>query len=116
MTIRNSYPLPLISKLLDRVKGAKYFTKLDLKSAYNLVRIKKGDEYKTAFSTQYGHFEYLVMPFGLKNALATFQHFIDDVLSDYLDDFLISYIDDILIYSNSLEEHHEHIKKVLKKL
>ena len=72
MTIRNSYPLPLISELLNRVKGAKYFTKLDLKSAYNLVRIKEGDEYKTPFRTRYGHFEYLVMPFGLKNAPATF--------------------------------------------
>jgi len=116
MTIRNSYPLPLISELLDRVKGVKYFTKLDLKSAYNLVGIKEGDEYKTAFRTRYGHFDYLVMPFGLKNAPATFQHFINDVLSVYLDDFVISYIDDILIYSNSLEEHHEHVKKVLKKL
>ncbi len=116
MTIRNSYPLPLISDLLDRVKGAKVFTKLDLKSAYNLVRIKEGDEYKTAFRTRYGHYEYLVMPFGLKNAPATFQHFINDVLSEYLDDFVISYIDDILIYSNSLEEHHEHVSKVLEKL
>ena len=86
---------------------------MDLKSAYNLVRIKEGDEYKTAFRTRYGHFEYLVMPFGLKNAPATFQYFINDVLSDYLNDFVISYIDDILIYSNSLEEHHEHVKKVL---
>jgi len=116
MTIRNSYPLPLISELLDRVKGAKIFTKLDLKSAYNLVRIKEGDEYKTAFRTRYGHYEYLVMPFGLKNAPATFQHFINDVLSDYLDEFVISYIDDILIYSNNIEEHHEHVKRVLKKL
>jgi len=116
MTIRNSYPLPLISDLIDRVKGAKIFTKLDLKSAYNLVRIKEGDEYKTAFRTRYGHYEYLVMPFGLKNAPATFQHFINDVLSDYLDDFVISYIDDILIYSNNIEEHHEHVKLVLKKL
>jgi len=116
MTIRNSYPLPLISELLDRVKGAKVFTKLDLKSAYNLVRIKEGDEYKTAFRTRYGHFEFLVMPFGLKNAPATFQHFINDVLSEYLDDFVISYIDDILIYSNTIEEHHIHVRKVLKKL
>ena len=116
MTIRNSYPLPLISELLDRVKGAKVFTKLDLKSAYNLVRIKEGDEYKTAFRTRYGHFEFLVMPFGLKNAPATFQHFINDVLGDYLDDFVISYIDDILIFSNSIEEHHIHVKKVLKRL
>ena len=116
MTIRNSYPLPLISELLDRVKGAKVFTKLDLKSAYNLVRIKEGDEYKTAFRTRYGHFEFLVMPFGLKNAPATFQHFINDVLSEYLDDFVISYIDDILIYSKTIEEHHIHVRRVLKKL
>eukprot|EP00833_Pecoramyces_ruminatium_P007661 jgi/Orpsp1_1/1181693/evm.model.c7180000078227.2 len=115
MTIHNSYPLPLISELLDRVKGAKFFTKLDLKSAYNLVRIKEGEEYKTVFRIRYGHFEYLVMPFGLKNAPATLQHFINDVLSDYLDNFVISYIDDILIYSKNIE-HHIHVKKVLKKL
>ncbi len=116
MTIRNSYPLPLISDLLDRVKGAKIFTKLDLKSAYNLVRIKEGDEFKTAFRTRYGHYEYLVMPFGLKNAPATFQHFINDVLSDYLDEFVISYIDDILIYSKDIKEHHTHVTKVLIRL
>jgi len=98
MTIRNSYPLPLISELIDRVKGAKYFTKLDLKSAYNLVRIKEGDDYKTAFRTRYGQYEYLVMPFKLKNAPVTFQHFINDVLNDYLDDFVISYINNIFIF------------------
>jgi len=87
-----------------------------LKSAYNLVRIKKGDEYKTAFRTRYGHYEYLVMPFGLKNAPATFQHFINDVLGEYLDDFVISYIDDILIYSKTIKDHHNHVRKVLKKL
>jgi len=112
MTIRNSYPLPLISDLIDRVKKAKIFTKLDLKSAYNLVRIKEGDEYKTAFRTRYGHFEYLVMPFGLKNAPATFQHFINDVLSEYLDDFVISYIDDILVYSNNIEVVHQILVRV----
>eukprot|EP00833_Pecoramyces_ruminatium_P007369 jgi/Orpsp1_1/1181401/evm.model.c7180000077082.1 len=87
MTIKNTYPLPFIGDLLDKVKSAKIFTKLDLKSAYNLVRIKEGYEHKTAFRIRYGHYEYLVMPFGLKNAPATFQHFINDVLSDYLDDF-----------------------------
>ena len=116
VTVRNSYPLPLISDLLDRVKNARIFTKLDLRSAYNLVRIKAGDEYKTAFRTRYGHFEYKVMPFGLKNAPATFQHFINDVLSDYLDDFVISYIDDILVYSDNIEDHHVHVKKVLERL
>ena len=116
ITIPNSYPLPLISEPLDRVKGAKVFTKLDLKSAYSQVRIKEGDEYNTAFRTRYGHFEFIVMPFGLKNAHATFQHFINDVLSDYLDGFVISYIDDILIFSNNIEEHHIQVKKVLKRL
>jgi len=115
-TIRDSYPLPLIKELFDRLRKAKSFTKLDLKSAYNLVRIREGDEYKTAFRTRYGHFEYLVMPFGLKNAPATFQHFINDVLGEYLDEFAFSYIDDILIYSENIEEHREHVKNVLKKL
>ena len=68
VTIRNLYPIPLISEIIEKVKDAKYFTKLDLHSAYNLVRIHPGDEYKTAFRTKYGHFEYLVMPFGLRNA------------------------------------------------
>jgi len=115
-TIRDSYPLPLITELFYRLREAKIFTKLDLKSAYNLVRIQEGDEYKTAFRTRYGHFEYLVMPFGLKNAPATFQHFVNDVLGEYLDEFAFSYIDDILIYSRNLEEHRIHVKKVLKRL
>ena len=76
-TIKDKYPLPLISELHDRVSGAKWFTKLDLKEAYYLVRIKEGDEWKTTFRTCYGQYEYLVMPFGLTNALATFQQLIN---------------------------------------
>ena len=76
------------------------------------MRINEGDEYKTAFRTRYGHFEYLIMPFGLKNAPTTFQHFINDVLGEYLDEFSFSYIDDILIYSKTLKEHREHVKKM----
>ncbi len=116
ITIRNSYPLPLINDLLEKVRGAKFFTKLDLRSAYNLVRIKEGDEYKTAFNTRFGHFEYLVMPFGLKNAPATFQHFINDILSDFLDVFAFAYIDDILIFSDNLEDHHKHVRLILERL
>ena len=72
MTIKNRCPLPLISETLDRLSGAWYFSKLDLKDAYHRIPIKRGDEWKTAFRTRYGHFEYLVMPFSLTNALATF--------------------------------------------
>ena len=116
VTVRNSYPLPLITDIIERVKGANYFTKLDLRSAYNLIRIREGDEYKTAFRTKYGHYEYLVMPFGLTNAPATFQSFINSVLRPYLEKFVILYLDDILIYSKSLEEHTEHVRTILKTL
>lgn len=116
VTIRNSYPLPLIPDIIERVKGAKFFTKLDLRSAYNLIRIREGDEYKTAFRTKYGHFEYLVMPFGLRNAPATFQAFINSVLRPFLEKFVILYLDDILIFSDSLENHIKHVRLVLKKL
>ena len=116
VTVRNSYPLPLIPNIIEKIKGANYFTKLDLRSAYNLVRIRKGDEYKTAFRTKYGHYEYLVMPFGLRNAPATFQSFINSVLRPYLEKFVILYLDDILIFSKSLDEHHEHVRTVLKTL
>ena len=116
ITIKNRYPLPLISEALDRLVGAKIYTKLDIRSAYNLIRIREGDEWKTAFRTRYGHFEYLVMPFGLANAPATFQGYINHILRDYLDVFCIAYLDDILIYSNSKEEHTLHVRKVLGRL
>jgi len=90
MTKKNAYALPLISELMDRLQGAKYFTKIDLRGAYNLVRIKPGDEWKTAFRTRYGHYEYVVMPFGLANAPATFQHLMNDLFRDHLDDFVVT--------------------------
>jgi len=79
VTIRNSYSLPLITDIIEKAKGAKYFTKMDLRSAYNLIRIKEDDKYKTAFRTKYGHYEYLVTSFGLKNVPATFQYFINSI-------------------------------------
>jgi hypothetical protein len=97
VTVRNRYALPLIPTLLERLSGAKYFTNLDLRGAYNLVRIRPGDEWKTAFRTRYGHFEYTVMPFGLTNAPAVFQHMANDIFRDSLDIFIIVYLDDILI-------------------
>ena len=90
LTVKNRYPLPLISEALDRLVGAKIYTKLDIRSAYNLIRIREGDEWKTAFRTRYGHFKYKVLPFGLANAPATFQEYINKVLSKYLDDFCIA--------------------------
>lgn len=115
-TIKNRYPLPRIDDLLDQLYGAKYFSKIDLKSGYNQVRIDKEHQHKTAFKTRYGHYEDTVMPFGLCNAPATFQHLMNDVLRPFLDKFVIVYLDDILIYSPSLEQHKHDIKQVLLKL
>ena len=116
MTIKNRYPLPLISELLDRLRQAKYFTKIDLLSAFYQLRIAQGEEWKTAFRTRYGHFEYLVMPFGLTNAPASFQAYINDILREFLDQFCVAYLDDILIYSDTYEEHVQHVRVVLEKL
>ena len=116
VTIKNRYPLPLINELLDRVQEATIYTKLDLRGAYNLVRIAKGEEWKTAFRTRYGHFEYNVMPFGLANAPATFQALMHDVLRPFLDIFCVVYLDDILIYSKNELEHARHVTQVLEKL
>jgi hypothetical protein len=102
--------------MFDRLRGATEYTKVDLYSAFNLLRIALGDEWKTAFRTRYGHFEYLVMPFGLTNAPATFQAYINTVLREYLDDFCLAYLDDVLIYSKTHEEHQVHVRRVLQKL
>ena len=116
ITIKNRYPLPLIPEALDRLRKAKIFTKMDLKGAYNLVRIKQGDEWKTAFRTRYGHFECLVMPFGLTNAPAAFQHFMNDVFRDLLDHKVLVYLDDILIFSESPEQHTADVRQVMQRL
>ena len=99
LTIKNRYPLPLIGESLDWLRRAKRFTQLDLTSAYHQMRIKKGDKWKTVFQTRYGHFEYLVMPFGLSNVPASFQSYINKILAKKLDIFVIVYLDDILIYT-----------------
>uniref|UniRef100_A0A8H7K2I8 RNA-directed DNA polymerase n=1 Tax=Bionectria ochroleuca TaxID=29856 RepID=A0A8H7K2I8_BIOOC len=116
ITRKDRTPLPLITELRDRLWGKQWFTALDLKGAYNLIRIKEGDEWKTAFRTKFGLYEYLVMPFGLTNAPVIFQRMINQVLREYLDIFVVVYLDDILIFSDDLETHKEHVHKVLKKL
>jgi len=116
ITVKNRYPLPLISETLDRLSQAKIFTKLDIIAAFNKIRIKEGHEYLTAFRTRQGLFEYLVMPFGLCNGPATFQSYINEALQPYLDDFVTAYLDDILIYSDSELEHVVHVKRVLQRL
>ena len=94
----------------------KIFTKLDLKNGFHNIRMKKGEEWKTAFNTREGLYEYQVMPFGLANAPATFQTVINNILKEYLDDFIMAYLDDILIYSETVEEHQRHVEIVLGKL
>ena len=116
ITIKDRHPLPLINEIQDIIQGAKYFSKYDITNAYNRLRIKEGDEWKTAFRTKYGHYEYKVMPFGLTNAPASFQRFIFHVLQGYLDKFVIAYLDDILVFSKTEEEHIEHNRKVLQRL
>jgi hypothetical protein len=106
----------LISKLLDWLNNAKVFSKLDLLDAYYWIQIKEEDEWKTAFQTCYGHYEFLVMPMGLTNALATFQSYINNALQGYVNDFCIVYLDDILIYSQSEEEYTQHLEKVMEHL
>ncbi len=105
-----------MSSAFERLQGASIFTKLDLRNAYHLVRIREGDEWKTAFNTPRGHFEYLVMPFGLSNSPAVFQALVNDVLRDMVDQFIYVYLDDILIFSSSLQEHVQHVRQVLQRL
>src|SRR5712664_768541 len=105
-----------MSELRDLVAGATIFTKLDLKDGYHLLRIKEGDEWKTAFRTRYGHYEYKVMPFGLVNTPATFQAMMNTILREFLDHGVVVYLDDILIYSASQAEHIELVRKVLARL
>ncbi|KAF8758925.1 hypothetical protein RHS01_02686 [Rhizoctonia solani] len=115
-TKKNVYPLPRPDNLMAQLRGAKVFTKLDLRWGYNNVRVKEGDEWKTAFRTKYGLYKSLVMTFGLTNAPAAFQHFMNELFKDLLDVCVIIYLDDILIYSKDNASHTEHVHKVLKRL
>ena len=114
--VKNRYPLPRQDELLDQLHGAQCSSKIDLQSGYHQVRVAPQDISKTAFGTRFGHFEFLVLPFGLTNAPATFMSFMHEVLQPYLDKFVVVFLDDILIYSKDEEEHMQHLELVLQKL
>jgi hypothetical protein len=116
VTVKNSYPLPRIDELQDNVQQAKWFTTLDIDEAYHQIRIKEGDEWKTAFRTKFGLYEYLVMPFGLTNAPATFQYLIESALHELIGVCCEVYLDDVLVYSENKEEHIQHVRQVVQKL
>ena len=116
VTICNQYPLPRIDELFDQLQGSRVYSKIDLRSGYNQLRVQESDVPKTAFRTCYGHYEFLVIPFCLTNAPTAFMDLMNRVFQPYLDRFIIIFIDDILVYSCSLEEHSEHLRIVLQTL
>ncbi|CCO31695.1 Retrotransposable element Tf2 155 kDa protein type 1 [Rhizoctonia solani AG-1 IB] len=116
ITIKDRYTLPRQDELIEKLRHAKIFTKLDLRNGYNIICIKEGDEWKAAFRTKYGHFEPTVMQFGLSNAPAVFQRFMNNIFCVLLDMTVIVYLDDVLIFSNSREEHVQHVTEVFSRL
>ena len=116
VTVKNKYPILLIANLFDQLGRARYFTKWDMRSGYYQMRIVEGDEPKTKCVIRYGSYKFLVMSFGLTNALTTFYTLMNKIFHPYLDKFMVVYLDDIIIYRSTLEEHVEHLRKVFKTL
>jgi hypothetical protein len=116
VTVKNKYTLPRIEDLFDQMRGARVFSKIDLRSGYHQIKIRPLNIPKTAFSTRYGLYEFIVMSFGLTNAPAYFMNLMNKVFMEYLDRFIVVFIDDILIYSKSESDQEEHLRLVLQKL
>ena len=114
ITKKDCYLIPLIEETLAQLEGAKYFTKIDIRQAFYQIRMSEDLEELTTFLTRFGAFKYLVMPFGLCNGPASWQHLINDTLFDFLHCFVQAYLNDILIYSKTLKEHNSHVRQVLQ--